>query len=90
MHYLCYQTKQAFIPMQNGFAMLLEKILKEEIAFDAGKTTFRHEKYSEYKGGRQKTPPELSEQFPYIRQLLDVYHIKRYELDNYKGIWEEF
>lgn len=74
-----------------GFAMLLEKILKEEkpdhflVAFDAGKTTFRHEKYSEYKGGRQKTPLELSEQFPYIRQLLDAYHIKRYELDNYEA-----
>ena len=40
---------------------------------------------SEYKGGRQKTPPELSEQFPYIRQLLDAYHIKRYELDNYEA-----
>ena len=65
-----------------GFAKLLEKIIREEqpthflVAFDAGKTTFRHSKYSEYKGGRQKTPPELSEQFPYIRQLLDAYHIK--------------
>lgn len=74
-----------------GFAMLLVKIIKEEkpnhflVAFDAGKTTFRHSKYSEYKGGRQKTPPELSEQFPYIRQLLDAYHIKRYELDNYEA-----
>ena len=74
-----------------GFAMLLEKIIKEEkpnhflVAFDAGKTTCRHSKYSEYKGGRQKTPPELSEQFPYIRQLLDAYHIKRYELDNYEA-----
>ncbi|MBM0771533.1 DNA polymerase I [Staphylococcus epidermidis] len=74
-----------------GFAMLLEKIIKVEkpnhflVAFDAGKTTFRHSKYSEYKGGRQKTPPELSEQFPYIRQLLDAYHIKRYELDNYEA-----
>ncbi|ATQ49589.1 DNA polymerase I [Staphylococcus epidermidis] len=74
-----------------GFAMLLEKIIKEEkpnhflVVFDAGKTTFRHSKYSEYKGGRQKTPPELSEQFPYIRQLLDAYHIKRYELDNYEA-----
>lgn len=74
-----------------GFAMLLEKIIKEEkpnhflVAFDAGKTTFRHSKYSEYKGGRQKTPPELSEQFPYICQLLDAYHIKRYELDNYEA-----
>ena len=74
-----------------GFAMLLEKIIKEEqpthflVAFDAGKTTFRHETYGEYKGGRQKTPPELSEQFPYVRQLLDAYQIKRYELDNYEA-----
>lgn len=74
-----------------GFAMLLEKILKEEqpdhflVAFDAGKTTFRHQTYGDYKGGRQKTPPELSEQFPYIRQLLDAYQIKHYELDNYEA-----
>ncbi|UQA64892.1 DNA polymerase I [Staphylococcus hominis] len=74
-----------------GFAKLLEKIIREEqpthflVAFDAGKTTFRHSKYSEYKGGRQKTPPELSEQFPYIRQLLDSYHIKHYELENYEA-----
>ncbi|MGL3983619.1 DNA polymerase I [Staphylococcus hominis] len=74
-----------------GFAKLLEKIIREEqpthflVAFDAGKTTFRHSKYSEYKGGRQKTPPELSEQSPYIRQLLDAYHIKHYELENYEA-----
>lgn len=74
-----------------GFAKLLEKIIREEqpthflVAFDAGKTTFRHSKYSEYKGGRQKTPPELSKQFPYIRQLLDAYHIKHYELENYEA-----
>ncbi|MDO0981659.1 DNA polymerase I [Staphylococcus hominis] len=74
-----------------GFAKLLEKIIREEqpthflVAFDAGKTTFRHSKYSEYKGGRQKTPPELIEQFPYIRQLLDAYHIKHYELENYEA-----
>ncbi|MCY1627498.1 DNA polymerase I [Staphylococcus pettenkoferi] len=74
-----------------GFAMLLEKILKEEqpdhflVAFDAGKTTFRHQTYGDYKGGRQKTPPELSEQFPYIRQLLDAYQIKHYELDSYEA-----
>src|SRR5699024_11314824 len=41
--------------------------------------------YSEYKGGRQSTPPELSEQFPYVRQLLDAYRIKRYELENYEA-----
>src|SRR5699024_12097058 len=41
------------------------------VAFDAGKTTFRHATYQEYKGGREKTPPELSEQFPVVKELLD-------------------
>ncbi|HEY2419827.1 MAG TPA: DNA polymerase I [Neobacillus sp.] len=74
-----------------GFTMMLLKIIEDEkpthilVAFDAGKTTFRHKTFGEYKGGRQKTPPELSEQFPYIRELLDAYGIKRYELENYEA-----
>ncbi|MGM7636425.1 DNA polymerase I [Bacillus sp. Hm123] len=74
-----------------GFTMMLMKILQEEqpthilVAFDAGKTTFRHETYQEYKGGRQKTPPELSEQFPYLRELLTSYHIPYFELENYEA-----
>nr|WP_235749782.1 DNA polymerase I [Neobacillus bataviensis] len=74
-----------------GFTMMLMKILEDEkpthmlVAFDAGKTTFRHKTFTEYKGGRQKTPPELSEQFPFIRELLDAYGISRYELENYEA-----
>lgn len=74
-----------------GFTMMLQKIVEEEqptkmlVAFDAGKTTFRHESFGDYKGGRQKTPPELSEQFSYIRKLIDAYNIKRYELDLYEA-----
>ncbi|WP_026584599.1 DNA polymerase I [Bacillus sp. J33] len=74
-----------------GFTMMLQRILEDEkpthllVAFDAGKTTFRHKTFSEYKGGRQKTPPELSEQFPFIRELLDAYGISRYELENYEA-----
>lgn len=74
-----------------GFTMMLMKILETEkpthilVAFDAGKTTFRHETYSEYKGGRQKTPPELSEQFPFLRELLSAFNIKTYELENYEA-----
>jgi DNA polymerase-1 len=74
-----------------GFTMILMKILEDEkpshmlVAFDAGKTTFRHETFQEYKGGRQKTPPELSEQFPFIRELLDAYQVSRYELENYEA-----
>ncbi|NNV06065.1 DNA polymerase I [Geobacillus sp. C56-T2] len=74
-----------------GFAMMLRKIVAEEapthllVAFDAGKTTFRHEVFREYKGGRQQTPPELSEQFPLLRELLNAYRIPAYELDNYEA-----
>ncbi|AYC29825.1 DNA polymerase I [Paenisporosarcina cavernae] len=74
-----------------GFTLMLQKILEDEkpthllVAFDAGKTTFRHETFQEYKGGRQKTPPELSEQFPYIRKLLKAYGIREYELPNYEA-----
>ncbi|MFJ5768330.1 DNA polymerase I [Psychrobacillus sp. NPDC093180] len=74
-----------------GFTLMLQKIMDEEnpthmlVAFDAGKTTFRHSTFGEYKGGRQKTPPELSEQFPYVRKLIDAYGIKRYELEMYEA-----
>ncbi|HLR79090.1 MAG TPA: DNA polymerase I [Bacillota bacterium] len=74
-----------------GFTNILLRILEEEkpthilVAFDAGKTTFRHKTYKDYKGGRQKTPPELSEQFPIARELLDAFGIAHYELDQYEG-----
>ncbi|OES44163.1 DNA polymerase I [Domibacillus iocasae] len=74
-----------------GFAMMLNKIVKDEqpthilVAFDAGKTTFRHETFKEYKGTRQKTPPELSEQFSYVRELLKAYGIPYFELENYEA-----
>src|SRR5699024_4936183 len=70
---------------------MLLRILDEEkpshilVAFDAGKTTFRHATYQEYKGGREKTPPELSEQFPVVKELLDAFHIPHYQLDQYEA-----
>lgn len=74
-----------------GFTTMLMKVISEEkpthllVAFDAGKTTFRHSTFKEYKGGRQKTPPELSQQIPFVYQLLDAMEIKRYDLDNYEA-----
>jgi DNA polymerase-1 len=74
-----------------GFTTMLLRILEEEkpthllVAFDAGKITFRHTDYKEYKGKRQKTPSELSEQFPLLRQLLDSLSIKHYELEGYEA-----
>lgn len=74
-----------------GFNKMLDHILEivqptdALVAFDAGKTTFRTEMFDDYKGGRSKTPPELSEQMPYLRELLKGYGIKTYELANYEA-----
>lgn len=55
------------------------------VAWDKGKTTFRTEKLESYKGTRDSTPSELSEQFPYLRELVELHGIKSYELDNYEA-----
>jgi DNA polymerase-1 len=74
-----------------GFTMMLMKVMEEEkpthllVAFDAGKTTFRHNDYQDYKGARQKTPGELSEQIPLIKQVLDAFQIRYFELENYEA-----
>nr|WP_206529550.1 DNA polymerase I [Brevibacillus sp. SYP-B805] len=74
-----------------GFTTMLLKVLEEMkpthllVAFDAGKVVFRHSDFTEYKAGRAKTPPELSEQFPLIRELLDAFSISRYEREGYEA-----
>ncbi len=74
-----------------GFKLMLDSVLKTYqpdaalVAFDAGKKTFRTAMYDDYKGGRDKTPSELSEQFPYVRQLLAASGIQTYELPNYEA-----
>lgn len=73
-----------------GFVNMINKIISEEnpvymlVAFDKGKT-FRHEKYTEYKGGRGETPEELKKQFPVAKELLTAMGIKYYEIDNYEA-----
>ncbi|OXM84327.1 DNA polymerase I [Paenibacillus rigui] len=74
-----------------GFTTMLLKLLEEQkpthflIAFDAGKVTFRHTQYAEYKGGRSKTPPELSEQFPVLKDLIRSFGIAQYEQEGYEA-----
>ncbi|WP_068773627.1 DNA polymerase I [Paenibacillus sp. FJAT-26967] len=74
-----------------GFTTMLLRLIEEEkpthflVAFDAGKVTFRHKDYSEYKGGRSKTPPELSEQFPLLKELLPAFGIRQFELEGYEA-----
>ncbi|HFI0031467.1 TPA: DNA polymerase I [Streptococcus suis] len=74
-----------------GFHLMLDHMMKRIepthilVAFDAGKTTFRTEMFADYKAGRAKTPDEFREQFPFIRQMLDVMGIKHYELNQYEA-----
>ena len=73
-----------------GFINMMNKIIKEEnptyimVAFDKGKT-FRHDKYEEYKAGRQAMPDELKLQFPKAKEVLGAMGIKHYETDNYEA-----
>lgn len=74
-----------------GFKLMLDHVLDKFhpdaalVAFDAGKVTFRTKMYGDYKGGRNKTPDELTEQFPYVRELVEACGLHSYELKNYEA-----
>ena len=52
------------------------------VAFDAGKHTFRHDLYPEYKGGRKPAPDDLVPQFGMARDMLDAFNIKWVEMQD--------
>ncbi len=69
-----------------GFASMLQKAIdlvqpdSMLVAFDAGKHTFRHDLYPDYKGGRKPAPDDLVPQFQMARDYLDGYHIRWVEM----------
>ena len=73
-----------------GLVNMLNKIIREEkpeymlVAFDKGKT-FRHEKYLDYKGGRNETPDDLKKQFSVAKKLVPLMGIKCFEIENYEA-----
>ena len=77
----------AIYTFKNMLDVVLNNVQPDHVlvAFDAGKTTFRNKMYADYKGGRQKTPGELSEQLPYVQELLHDLGISTYELENYEA-----
>ena len=64
-------------------------IVKEEdkiiVCFDTGKKTFRHEKFSDYKGQRKETDDDLKIQIPLARDLLKAMGIFYYEQEGYEA-----
>ena len=74
----------SFILMLNK-AMDLVKPDCMLVAWDAGKATFRHEQFPEYKGKRPPVDEELIVQMPIVREYLDKAKITRYEQEGYEA-----
>ena len=61
-----------------GFLNILEKVKDETepdavaIAFDMKAPTFRHERFSDYKGTRKPTPPEFLMQLQYAKEVAQM------------------
>lgn len=81
-----------------GFLTMLYKVREDYnpdylcVAFDKKGPTFRHKEYVEYKGTRQETPSELSQQFPLIKEILGLMNIttmemNEFEADDIAGTW---
>lgn len=72
-----------------GFCNTLDDVLRSEepdniaVCFDPpGGHTFRHEAYPEYKAQREKQPEDITLSIPYIKRILEAYHIPCIEVPN--------
>lgn len=69
-----------------GFVnIMLNLVAKEKpthlvCVFDAGKHTFRHDMYADYKGKRDHMPEDLAEQMPMLKELLNAMQIRIIEI----------
>lgn len=74
-----------------GFVTMLLRLLDREkpdyllVAFDKGKKTFRHQMYTEYKGTRKKSAPELAQQFATVREVVNALGLSYLEMDEYEA-----
>jgi len=79
------QATNAIFAFSNMITSLLANLKKGDgifVGFDAGKHTFRHQEYKDYKANRPELPKDLITQFPIARELLDKLNIVHYECDN--------
>lgn len=74
-----------------GFTMMLlgaiERINPTHVivAWDVGKRTFRHDKFSEYKAGRAKTDQELIDQIGRTKEVVEVLNIPQFGIENFEA-----
>ncbi len=73
-----------------GFTTMLLKVLDDKpdfvaISFDRPEPTFRHKEYKAYKATRQKAPPTLYEQIPYVKEVAKAFDIPIYEIAGFEA-----
>ncbi|WP_251024217.1 DNA polymerase I [Arthrobacter sp. ISL-65] len=76
----------------HGFTSMLINLIKEQkpthvaVAFDVSDdTTHRKAEYSDYKGGRNETPREMSGQIDLIDQVMGAWGIKTIKMPGYEA-----
>ncbi|WP_458114474.1 DNA polymerase I [Arthrobacter sp. R1-13] len=76
----------------HGFTSMLINLIKEQkpthvaVAFDVSdETTHRKAEYSEYKGGRNETPSEMSGQIDLIDKVMQAWGIKTIKMPGYEA-----
>ncbi len=74
-----------------GFTRTLWDLIRTEkpthlaAVFDPPTPTFRHEMYEPYKANREEQPEDIRVAFPYIRRILEGFHIPILTLDGYEA-----
>lgn len=74
-----------------GFLNIMFKFIDDEkpdyvtVAFDLSAPTFRHNTYADYKGTRKPMLPELKQQVPLMKELLNAMNIKIVEKEGFEA-----
>ena len=74
-----------------GFTNTLELLLSVEkpthlaVVFDVNAPTFRHKMYPQYKATRDVMPEDLQKAIPWIRKIIQAYHIPVLEMEGFEA-----
>ena len=74
-----------------GFTNTLVEVLQKEkpthigVCFDGPKKTFRHEQFAGYKAQRQAMPEDIGIALPYIKQIIQAFHIPILMVDGFEA-----
>ncbi len=74
-----------------GFVNTLDEVIRKEnpgyiaVAFDPPSPTFRHYMYDAYKANREATPPDIKLSVPYIKKILEAWHIPILEYEGFEA-----